>query len=167
MFKRAILGTALALGILTVGFVQLADQPFKNVEASEIQQHIQKSSLQVRLEMLELSVMPTTAEEAVQTFAKAVKLRNGALQYAILSEKEKAKVKKSFEECHWVTGVSSPWVETYKIISEKELKPGTKMEYVVEFELYTSTGMAGTDEVRLIAEKTNDQWLITNSNFAD
>ncbi|MEL3961178.1 hypothetical protein MKZ01_07850 [Lysinibacillus endophyticus] len=94
MFKRAILGTALALVILTVGFVQLADQPFKNVEASEIQQQIQKSSLQVRLEMLELSVMPTTAEEAVQTFAKAVKLRNGGCNMQSLLKRKKPELRR-------------------------------------------------------------------------
>ncbi|SOC22547.1 hypothetical protein SAMN05880501_11446 [Ureibacillus xyleni] len=162
MIKRTILGTALALGISTVGFVQLADQPFKTVEASEIEQQIQKSSLQERLDMLELSVLPTSSEEAIANFAKAVKLRNGALQYALLSENEKAKVTKKFEENHWVTGGSSPWVETYQVVSEKELKAGTKMEYVVEFHLFTSTGKAGTDQARLTVEKNGNNWFITN-----
>ena len=166
MLKKTILGTALILGISTVGSIQLAKQSFENVEASESQQQIQKSSLQERLELLELSVIPTTPEEAVQTFGKAVKLRNGALQFAILSDQEKAKGKKKFEESHWVTGVSSPWVKTYEILCEKELKAGTKMEYVVAFDLYTSTGKAGTDQVRLIVEKMNDQWLITKVEAA-
>ncbi|TSI09686.1 hypothetical protein [Lysinibacillus sp. BW-2-10] len=158
MFKKSFIGTVLALTISTVG----SAEPLEKMELkSEYQEGIsQQSVYEERIKMLELSIIPTTPRETVEVFAKAVKERNGAVQYALLSKDEQEKVYTTLAANHWVTGVSSPWVETYKIISEKELKSKKQMEYVVEFNLFTSTGKAGTDLARLTLEKSGEQWLI-------
>ena len=43
------------------------------------------------------------------------KERNGALQFALLSPELRARCRSAFERCGWVTGVSSPWVESYAV----------------------------------------------------
>lgn len=65
--------------------------------------------------MLESAIVPTSSQETVQLWAKAVKNRNGALQYALFTENTKQGSKASFTHFHWVTGASSPWVETFQI----------------------------------------------------
>jgi hypothetical protein len=159
MLKKSImLATTLALGITTASFAS-AKPSTVTPEVVMAEELTIKSSLQEQLEMLERGIVPTTPEETISTWAKAVKNRNGALQYALLVENSKLGLKKSMEQFHWVTGVSSPWVESYKVSSKKE-NPDKTLDIVVEFELATSTGYAGKDEAKLTLVKINDQWFI-------
>lgn len=52
-------------------------------------------------------------------------MRNGALQYALLSPELKERELESFEVLNWVTGTSSPWLEQYRIDSSQENQDGT------------------------------------------
>ena len=61
---------------------------------------------------------PADAQSVAKQWAEGIKTRNGVLQYVVLSKG----LKKGFEELAdesdrkaWVTGFSSPWVESYKI----------------------------------------------------
>jgi hypothetical protein len=160
MIKKSILlATALALGITTASIASAQPSTVTSGGVGTEEELMIKSSLQEQLEMLERGIVPTTPEETISTWAKAVKNRNGALQYALFVENLKLGQKQAMEQFHWVTGASSPWVESYKVISQIE-NPDKTLDVVVEFDLATSTGYAGKDQAKLTLVKINDQWFI-------
>lgn len=75
---------------------------------------------------------PTSAIECAKIYAKAVKMRNGAIQYALLSNDLRSQKYDYFKDHIFVTGQSSPWVSSYDI---KELKNNS---FQVTFYLETS-----------------------------
>ncbi|MBY0120537.1 hypothetical protein [Bacillus sp. S/N-304-OC-R1] len=164
MFKKMMmLVAALVLGISTAAFAGSFNSVEKSTVSSE--KEVEKSSIEEQLEMLEMGIVSTNPDLTVETWANAVKLRNGALQYALLTKDAKASVKELFEKYHWVTGVSSPWVESSKVISKKENNDKT-IQYVVEFRLATSTGYGGKDYAALTLVKMGDQWFINTIKSA-
>jgi hypothetical protein len=78
--------------------------------------------------------------ELARRWAEAVKMRDGKAQYALMSISLQEKVRGGFEAMNWVTGVSSPWVEAYKVVDG---------DFSVTFVLATSTGSAGNYSQRL------------------
>ncbi|MHC0036636.1 hypothetical protein [Pseudoneobacillus sp. C159] len=158
MKKSFILATALVMGITTASYTAYAGQQPRN-EVTPVQQVVEKGSIEERLEMLERAIVPTTAEGTIKLWATAVKDRNAALQYALFTKESRVGLKQSFEAFHWVSGASSPWVESFKVISEKE-NQDKSLTVVVEFELATSTGFAGVDRAKLTLVKIGGQWFI-------
>ncbi|MEH7504167.1 hypothetical protein V7152_19495 [Neobacillus drentensis] len=118
------------------------------------------NSLQRQVELLQDWIAPQSAKEAVKTWAKAVKLRNGAVQFAVLSPDLQKQTKGTFEELNWVTGLSSPWVDKYPILKRSKTDKEVWV-YTVEFRLATSTGYAGSVRAYLTIENLNEKWVIT------
>jgi len=58
---------------------------------------------------------PMTVEDAVKMYAEAVENRNGAIQYALMSDELREKRYDELKELGFVTGTSSPWVDSYEI----------------------------------------------------
>lgn len=58
---------------------------------------------------------PYTAEDAINIYAEAVKMRNGLVQYALFDDKLRAEKYGEFKDLGFVTGTSSPWIESYEI----------------------------------------------------
>ena len=115
--------------------------------------------LQRQIDLLQSSMAPETPRDAVDKWAKGVKYRNGSEQFAVLSPGLKEKSLAEYEECGWVTGVSSPWVEKYEI---KATSMGEKTcEYEVKFYLMTSTGDAGSYLSKLVVSKYDQIWYIS------
>ena len=56
------------------------------------------------------------AKSAAEVWASGLKDRSAALQYSVMTEELKYEYAKQLEKSfpNWVTGVSSPWVESYK-----------------------------------------------------
>lgn len=102
-------------------------------------------------------VSPNTAEETAKEYAQAVQKRNGAVQYALMSETLRAKNKAAFEELNWVTGVSSPWISDY------EIKKTNEGKYDILFHWATSAGKAGDSTTQLTVSKIKgtEYWEIT------
>ncbi|PLS15931.1 hypothetical protein CVD28_19505 [Bacillus sp. M6-12] len=160
MKKSLIMATAITLGGLSsVSYAAVSDQkPVVNQE-TEVQTAA-KTSAEEQLALLQRDLVPSNPKETVILWAKAVKNRNGALQYALSTDNTKAILKKPFETYHWVTGVSSPWVEKSKIVDKKKIS-STEIEYKVQFELATSSGSAGIDSAIVVVEKKDYQWYIS------
>lgn len=96
---------------------------------------------------------PNTADKAVNMYARAVKDRKGALQYALFSDKLKAEYKAGFEEMNWVTGVSSPWVTGY------DIKDNREGDYDIVFHWATSAGKSPDSIIKLtVAKKTGQEF---------
>ncbi|CFX91711.1 Uncharacterized [Syntrophomonas zehnderi OL-4] len=87
-------------------------------------------------------------------WAKAVKERNGRAQYELLSAELQSEYYDYYEAVGWVTGVSSPWKESYVIhISDNRV--------VVFYEGRTSEGFAGYSMDILSFSEENGQLRIS------
>lgn len=120
----------------------------------------ESDSLLRQITLLQKALAPTTPGEAVEKWAKGVKERNGALQYAVLSPELKTQKLTDYERVGWVTMVSSPWVEKFKILKETKTNEGT-WEYEVQFTWVTSTGPAGISVDKLTVKQDGQNWYIS------
>lgn len=101
--------------------------------------------------------LPMTAEDAVNMYAEAVKMRNGAIQYGLLSDELRDEKYNEFKELGFVTGTSSPWVDSYEIenIGDNSFK--------IIFNLRTSVptdSITSTVKVKLIQD--GEYWRISS-----
>lgn len=121
---------------------------------------IQDNNESQRVSRLEDALAPATPYETVQMWAKGVKMRNGALQFALYSPELKKQYYDEFTSNGWSTGTSSPWVTEFTI---KELQKGSDGEYSYEagFMLATSTGSAGSDKKVVKIGQQGERWFIT------
>ena len=95
-----------------------------------------------------VSIAPDTGDmlNTAGAWAEAVKTRDGKAQYALMTKALQAKVYDEFVGLNWVTGTSSPWVESYVL---EETSGGVR----VTFDYATSTGPAGSYYQDLSFEK--------------
>lgn len=117
------------------------------------------SSLKRQIEMLEFALSPQKENDAIDSWARGVKTRNGALQFALLSPELQMKMRLEFTSNNWVTGASSPWVRDYSIVNIGISGNATK--YEIRFNLTSSTGKAGEDLVKVTVQHDNSTWFIT------
>jgi hypothetical protein len=80
---------------------------------------------------------PDSAPDVAEAWAEAVKARDGKAQYALMTKALQAMVHDEFTGLNWVTGTSSPWVESYTV---EEDESGVR----VIFAYATSTGPSGS-----------------------
>ena len=107
-----------------------------------------------------------TSDETVQKWAEGVRTRNGALQFAMFSPKVKEKELSSFEKLGgWITGVSSPWAESYEI-SKGIPKTQDSFEFQVKFSMATSDGK-GFMINNVLVQRNNKNWYISEIRAED
>lgn len=123
---------------------------------------MKKISLEGRVKSFEEFVEyyePKTPDEAAELWAKGVKERNGVFQYAVLNKGLKEQFKNKAEEHgSWVTGFSSPWVESYEV-TKKKVNEST-WEYKMVFKAVTSASDTYNWNAVLIIGKENNKWRI-------
>jgi hypothetical protein len=147
--------------IMFVSLSLAAAIPIKAQDEKDVEIHKLQTNLRLFDEALSELQAPTPEETAL-VYAKGVKSRNGAMQYSLLSNKLKAEFRKKMGNEIWVTGVSSPWVSNYKIISKKKASGVHKI--TIKFNWATSTGSAGSTQEELTIAKENGKWRIININ---
>ncbi|MGG1551887.1 hypothetical protein [Paenibacillus ferrarius] len=95
-----------------------------------------------------------------------MKNRNGAAQYALLSAELRNQTVKTYEELNWVTGVSSPWIDSYQVSDSVKAEDGS-VSYKVTFQMKTSTGSAGEGTVKVTVGPKDGKWLVTGLSYKD
>lgn len=124
----------------------------------------QLDKLQRQVALLEEAVAANTPREAVEAWARGVKERNGALQYAILSPELREQKRDAYESCRWVTGASSPWIKDYHIVSESKTADDT-WTYDVKYSWETSSGPSAdslcTVIVKQYEQNGNKKWCVS------
>jgi len=102
-------------------------------------------------------------EDATKIWSNGLKIRSAAIQYSVMTSKlktqYKADVDKNFP--NWVTGTSSPWVDSYKITEFIEESDNT-YTFHVTFTTKTSTGTVGDYKAILTIVKQQNFWRISN-----
>lgn len=102
-------------------------------------------------------------EDAAALWAKGLEMRSAALQYAAMGQKLRKDYAHQLEESapNWVTGESSPWVESWKVEKSEDLGQG-RHAYLLNFSTATSTGPAGDYHALLTVAKENGFWRIVS-----
>lgn len=100
-------------------------------------------------------------EQAARVWADGLKGRSAALQYAVMTKALKTEYAMQLEKTfpNWVTGMSSPWVDSYEIVKADQTDADT-WKVVILFHLKTSTGPAGDYFAYLDVIKDGGYWRI-------
>lgn len=97
-----------------------------------------------------------TPTEVAKIWGSGLKTRNAALQYSVMNDelKEIYKIELEKNAPNWVTGVSSPWIDSYSILSIEN--PSLDI-YIVEILFYfsTSIGHYGSSKAFLNVSRKN------------
>lgn len=101
-------------------------------------------------------------EEAASTWASGLLKRSAALQYAVMDDTLKAEYARQLETSspNWVTGVSSPWVEDFRIENVESPNENTRVAELV-FSTATSTGPAGEYTAVLQLKRQGSFWRVS------
>lgn len=96
-----------------------------------------------------LTLAGNKPQQVVQAWAKAAQERNGKKQYLLLCKDQKNKNRANLESTHWVTGVSSPGIGSYKI-TKLAKKHGTDV-FLVKYRIVLQGKSIGTvtDKLRV------------------
>ncbi|MCI1964616.1 MAG: hypothetical protein LKJ17_00545 [Oscillospiraceae bacterium] len=103
-----------------------------------------------------------TPQAAIQVWVEGMESRNGAMQYSVMGSGLKKEYLNQVEQYnqYWVTGMSSPQIDSYKIIKTEQ-----KNEHCCVFTLTLFTGMSfgptGDYNAVLTITKDGDYWRIT------
>ena len=112
-----------------------------------------------KLEEAVKTLLPKDHLGIVKTWAEGVKIRNGALQYVVMSPELQKEMYDYFVSLGWVTGTSSPWVESYEITEKYESEKVYR--YEVEFTYTDSTGAKFTEKQFVTVKDFDGFWLIS------
>ena len=152
--------------ISIIVFAILFSLAINYIEIEDIATALNINKYEVRSELL-IKAMDRIGvckpEDAVNVWSEGLKMRTAAMQYCVMTNVLKKKYAAQLEETapNWVTGMSSPWIDSYKII-KKEDKTNEMIIYTVEFETVTSTGPFEKYKAILTIIKEGDFWRISN-----
>jgi len=128
------------------------------------------AKLSVQLERLEEALIPSTPKEALDTWAKGVRTRNGALQYAVFAPELRERTKADFESVLWVTGGSSPSMGAFGEVKEELSDDYETTRFSFDYQLvasyYSGTGSAEVI-VRYMKTPLGEGWFITSIKMKD
>ena len=149
----------LCLIVLAVSVLALAGTITRQTAAAPADSDLQVKAAMLTAALDEVGVC--SPKDAALLWAKGLKLRSGALQYAVLSHGLKEQYAKTWEQTApgWVTGVSSPWVSGYEIVGERH--ENGVYTYALEFTTQTSTGEQGVYSAKLTEAMEDGFWRIT------
>ncbi len=120
----------------------------------------------MRIQLLEQALSPKDAISAAETYAEGVKMRNGAQQFAVMSPGLREEKYSYFADLNWVTGTSSPWIESYSIKEVAKIDD-TSFRYEAEFNYTDSTGSKFTEKEYITVKNFNDTWLVSSIDRLD
>lgn len=107
-------------------------------------------------------------KEAAEIWASGLEERSAALQYSVMSKQLRTEYARQLETNapNWVTGMSSPWVQSFKIIKTESPTENLKIIELL-FSTATSTGPAGNYSAVLQIARENSFWQITKASIGD
>lgn len=170
MYKKAkgLIGAGLGIGFLILVLFNVFGYVFdlKYTTVFGVMEQVNNYEVQSKLlkeAMKEVGV--STPLQAADVWAQGLKQRSAALQYAVMGNKLKLEYEEKLKDTapNWVTGISSPWINNYEIVSAKEITP-KKYEVEILFSTMTSAGPFGDYNAVLTIQQFGDFWRITDIN---
>ena len=103
-------------------------------------------------------------KKAALVWAEGLKLRNAAIQYTVMTKALKSIYAKQLEtstsQGNWVTGMSSPWIESYTILSKIKISY-FEVKVIMNFHAATSAGLFDSYKATLSILKEDPFWRIS------
>ncbi|WP_232035733.1 hypothetical protein [Methylomusa anaerophila] len=105
------------------------------------------------------AVFPRDKHQAVMIWAEALKQRNGAFRYAILTNELKEQEYEKYHSMHWVIGGSSPHVVSYSINELNKIDDET-YEYEIQYVMTDSTKALYDSQENITVKKLGQLWFV-------
>lgn len=101
-------------------------------------------------------------QDAAKVWAEGLRMRSAAMQYSVMTKTLKGRYAKQLNQtfANWVTGMSSPWVNSYEITKSTKNEDGYIFE--VKISTLTSTGPEGEYNATLTVVSENGFPRISN-----
>lgn len=162
--KRWFVGAALLFCLAAYVLVTLIGSIFNFKYISVITAVREANDFEVRSRLLMEAmdrVGACTPEEAADIWASGLKERSAALQYAVMDEALKAEYAAQLKKSapNWVTGLSSPWVESYEVTASESPTEDSRV-ITLSFLTATSTGPGEKYEAVLYLLREGNFWRI-------
>lgn len=163
--KKRFIGGLIFAVVFMIAFVNAIGYVFNIKYISVLAAVTQIDNYQIRSEML-MEAMEDVGvcdkEEAAKIWAGGLKGRSAAKQYSVMTQALKKEYAKQLEKTdpNWVTGVSSPWIESYEIKSCNDKGNDTYI-YDIVFSTKTSSGGAGDYEAEITVIKEDGFYRVT------
>ena len=122
---------------------------------------IESDKEDMRIGLLEQALIPQDHLAAANAWAEAVKMRNGALQYALLTPEMQSEKYEEYASMNWVTGASSPLVKEYTVTEKGKLKEGIHL-YLIEYVYTDSTQSTSTFYEYITVDKFDMGWRVSS-----
>lgn len=155
--KKWMVGVTVLL-CLTIGTTAFAKNNPESINTAKADPQTSQSQ---QIYMLEQALAASSPEAAVATWAKGVKVRNGAMQYAVMTESLRKETKQQLEELNWVTGTSSPWVKSYSVSKGKKVRTGV-WSFTVDMIYTDSTKSTYKERWSIQTVKQQNNWYVSN-----
>lgn len=157
MNKRRVKILVGAVLLLCLGAKVKWDENAKSVfvEAKETE------AQQTQVRLLEEALTQKGPLNAAETWAEGVKMRNGALQYAMMSPELKKESYSGLVDSNWSTGASSPWVKSYEII-EKYSFNNERYRFEINFSYTDSTKKTFSIIEYVTIANFDGNWLVSS-----
>ncbi len=132
----------------------------ENDELEEKDYEEKYNNVQTQLELLLTAITPKNAEKAVETWARGITLRNGSLQFAVLSPELQEKSYELYSTVNWQPEIPDYyWINNYQISKIEEIDQNIKA-YQVNFTFLNIFEDSYNVEVEVLAENQNDSWFV-------
>ena len=137
-----------------------------NADSKDVSDNTETSETEVEQTLPERDLESEEPYAVVKSWAEGVKTRDGKLQYSVMSQKLKDEYYPIFDGLGWVTGVSSPWVESYEIAETYRLD-NDAYRYKMIF-TFTDSTKSRFSEIKYVTVKYYDNiWLVSSIEEAD
>lgn len=116
-------------------------------------------ALEMEIKKLEESLIPKTPQQAVNNWARGVKMRNNLLQKSAFDE--------YFEKIYsnnyipfWINMLPNTWIEDFMITKETKVDDRS-WEYEVQFDIANTDGIADKYTSKVLVRESHQSWHIT------
>ena len=159
LLSSALIFTVLAVFFL-LGFALLRHDENAKAVFSTWNGNVYQTKSELLMEAMRY-VGVCSPEAAASLWAEGLKQRSAALQYAAMSDMLKEEYQKRLQTTapNWVTGISSPWVDSYMIVSMKESGANSRIAELT-FTLVSSGSPSQTYNASLLLTEENGFWRV-------
>ena len=117
--------------------------------------------------VFELTMRPAQSpSEVVQMYTESMRTREGMRVYALYPPEKREQLRKSFADQLWSVGQSSPWMESFEVLSENT--QGDKSTIEARLNLASSAGPAGVQTAVFTLQKQQGKfWYLEDVKITE
>ena len=159
-----IVSIVIGLGLLIIFFLNIKGVIFGDKNVSIFTTMGERDKYQVRSELLIDALNKVgvcSPDEAAKVWADGLRMRSAAVQFSVMNAELKSEYATQLEESapNWVTGMSSPWIDSCKIERSESIDDNHHLIELI-FTTASSTGIDSEHKAVLTFIREGDFWRI-------